>query len=61
MVALPTATEDVIEALERRFAAASLALRGARGTAKDEGIYAVAYQALVSAGLRTQLRGKYRL
>jgi hypothetical protein len=52
------------EALERRFAAASTRInRGLTmqsGAGRDEGVYAAIYQELVRAGLRPQIRKRYR-
>lgn len=53
-------SDEVAERLLRDMDAASDRLRKG-GNPKAEVAYGVAYQALVRAGLRTQLRAKYRV
>ena len=48
---------ELQEKLESAFIAASRKIGGLPGT---EGVYANAYQALVQAGFRRQIRRKYR-
>lgn len=55
--------EDTRDRLERNFASASANVRkgmGGKGGDAAEKVYGQAYFALVQAGLRPQLREKYR-